>query len=143
MAEAISSVNPCCEARTDEDRVVILDLISRTEENTSVRSLQGIKGIIQSLWVQDDLADFQVVLSKLKQHSLVPGPARCQQRVELKVVAVPENRTYVPIFKLITYTDLRKLRPIRSRREILSPHLTFWGPKSFHLVKNIANPWPS
>jgi hypothetical protein len=41
------------EARTDEDRMVILDLISRTEENTSVRSLQGMKG----LWAQDDLAE--------------------------------------------------------------------------------------
>ena len=46
-----------CEARTDEDRMVVLDLISRTEENTSVRSLRGMKGIIQSLWAQDDLAE--------------------------------------------------------------------------------------
>jgi hypothetical protein len=36
---------------------VVLDLISRTEENTSVRSLRGMKGIIQSLWAQDDLAE--------------------------------------------------------------------------------------
>jgi len=46
-----------CEARTDEERLVILDLISRTEENTSVRSLGSMKGILQSLWAQDDLAE--------------------------------------------------------------------------------------
>jgi hypothetical protein len=46
-----------CEARTDEERMVILDLISRTEENTSVRNLRGMQGIIQSLWAQDDLAE--------------------------------------------------------------------------------------
>jgi hypothetical protein len=49
-----------CEARTDEERMVILDLISRTEENTSVRNLRGMQGIIQSLWAQDDLAEQDV-----------------------------------------------------------------------------------
>jgi Fungal specific transcription factor domain len=46
-----------CEARSDEHRMVVLDLISRTEESTHVRSLQNLKGIIQSLWAQDDLAE--------------------------------------------------------------------------------------
>jgi hypothetical protein len=76
-------------------------------------------------WLAKMNSLFQVVLLKSKQRSLVPGPAQCQQRVELKVVAVPESRTYVPTLKLITYTNLRKLRPIQSQREMLSPHLTF------------------
>jgi len=45
------------EARTDEDRMVVLDLISRSEEDTSVRSLRSMKRVIQSLWAQDDLAE--------------------------------------------------------------------------------------
>lgn len=44
------------EARTDEDRIVVLDLISRTEKNSSARSLRSIKNTLQSLWAQDDLA---------------------------------------------------------------------------------------
>ncbi len=39
-----------CEARADEDRIVVLDLISRTEENTNTRNLRGMKDILQSLW---------------------------------------------------------------------------------------------
>lgn len=46
-----------CEARSDEDRIVVLDLISRTENSNSVRSLQSMKGTIESLWAQDDLWD--------------------------------------------------------------------------------------
>ncbi|KUJ23302.1 uncharacterized protein LY89DRAFT_680072 [Mollisia scopiformis] len=45
------------EARTDEDRLIVLDLISRTEENRSLRCLRGMKETIQSLWAQDDLAE--------------------------------------------------------------------------------------
>lgn len=46
-----------CEARGDEERLIVLDLISRTEQKSSVRSLESVKGLIQSLWAQDDLAD--------------------------------------------------------------------------------------
>ena len=46
-----------CEARNDEQRITILDLIARTEKNTPVRNLNLIKSIIRSIWVQDDLAD--------------------------------------------------------------------------------------
>ena len=49
-----------CEARTDEERMVVLDLIARTEEHTSVRSLESVKSIIQSLWAQDDLAEREI-----------------------------------------------------------------------------------
>jgi len=46
-----------CEARTDEERMAVLDLISRTDDHTGVCSLQRIKRIIQSLWAQDDLTE--------------------------------------------------------------------------------------
>lgn len=46
-----------CEARADNNRMVILNLISRTEEASGGRSLDSLKVIIQSLWAQDDLAE--------------------------------------------------------------------------------------
>jgi len=45
-----------CEATTEHDRIVVLDLISRTEKYSYTRSLQHMKAIIQSLWAQDDLS---------------------------------------------------------------------------------------
>ncbi|KAK1143773.1 hypothetical protein N8T08_006174 [Aspergillus melleus] len=49
-----------CEARTDEERVRILDLIERTEESTSSRSSFLVKTLITSIWVQNDLAGGQL-----------------------------------------------------------------------------------
>ncbi|KAH8431020.1 uncharacterized protein LDX57_008681 [Aspergillus melleus] len=49
-----------CEARTDEERIRILDLIDRTEGSTSSRSLFLVKTLIKSIWVQDDLAGGQL-----------------------------------------------------------------------------------
>jgi hypothetical protein len=46
-----------CEARTDEQRLTVLDLISRTEKRSSSRSLNHIKILVQALWAQDDLAE--------------------------------------------------------------------------------------
>ncbi|KAF2264811.1 hypothetical protein CC78DRAFT_494590 [Lojkania enalia] len=46
-----------CEARTDSQRTIILDLISRTEKKVSSRSLSQVKMLIQAMWAQDDLAD--------------------------------------------------------------------------------------
>jgi hypothetical protein len=46
-----------CEARTDEQRSIILELISRTEPASYSKNLQYVAQIIQSIWVQDDLAD--------------------------------------------------------------------------------------
>ena len=45
-----------CEARTDEQRAVVLDVISRTQMSSS-RSLKYCKRILQSVWAQDDLAN--------------------------------------------------------------------------------------
>lgn len=49
-----------CEARTDEQRTVILDLIARTEKKSSSRSLNHIRILILALWAQDDLADREI-----------------------------------------------------------------------------------
>jgi hypothetical protein len=46
-----------CEARTDEQRMNILELISRTEQVPMSKNLQSVTQIILSVWVQDDLAD--------------------------------------------------------------------------------------
>ncbi|KAF2819389.1 hypothetical protein CC86DRAFT_431983 [Ophiobolus disseminans] len=46
-----------CEARTDEQRAVILDVISRTEKMSSSRSFNYCKRILQAVWAQDDLRE--------------------------------------------------------------------------------------
>ncbi|ROV97201.1 hypothetical protein VPNG_08835 [Cytospora leucostoma] len=46
-----------CEARTDEDRTVVLDLIARTEKQHSSRSFDQVKILMKAVWAQDDLAD--------------------------------------------------------------------------------------
>ncbi|KAK1979392.1 fungal-specific transcription factor domain-containing protein [Colletotrichum cereale] len=44
-----------CEARTDERRAAIIGLIDRTERGARTRSLKGLRDLIQSIWVQQDL----------------------------------------------------------------------------------------
>ncbi|KAL3465892.1 hypothetical protein BJX64DRAFT_252132 [Aspergillus heterothallicus] len=45
-----------CEARTDEQRCVVLDLIERTERSASSRSTFIVNALVNRVWVQDDLA---------------------------------------------------------------------------------------
>lgn len=49
-----------CEARSDHQRAVILDLISRSEKSVSSRSFNYVRLLLQALWAQDDLADADV-----------------------------------------------------------------------------------
>ncbi|KAJ5356441.1 hypothetical protein N7517_011050 [Penicillium concentricum] len=49
-----------CEARTDGERCIVLDLISRTEKRDSSRSLFLTKKLIQAIWVQDDLSHGEI-----------------------------------------------------------------------------------
>lgn len=44
-----------CEARTDEQRMRILEHIERAMKTSSSRSLHGLRDILQRIWVQDDL----------------------------------------------------------------------------------------
>jgi hypothetical protein len=44
------------EATTDDQRSALFDLISKTENSMPLRSLSFIRLMIQSVWVQDDLA---------------------------------------------------------------------------------------
>ena len=46
-----------CEARTDQQRAIVLDLIARTEKGTSSRPIIQVKILIHAMWAQDDLAD--------------------------------------------------------------------------------------
>ena len=48
-----------CEARTDDQRAIILDLISRTEGNTASRSFGHTKLLLEAIWAQDDLIEGQ------------------------------------------------------------------------------------
>jgi hypothetical protein len=50
-----------CEARNDWEKIAILGLISRTEQNSRTRSLGNIKSLLQSLWAQEDLAQHGLV----------------------------------------------------------------------------------
>lgn len=45
-----------CEARTDEQRMRILEHIERAMKTSNLRSLHGLQNILQQIWVQDDLA---------------------------------------------------------------------------------------
>ncbi|KAL5042601.1 hypothetical protein BDW71DRAFT_144495 [Aspergillus fruticulosus] len=45
-----------CEARTDEERCTVLELIDRTEKTASSRSVVILRALIKAVWVQDDLA---------------------------------------------------------------------------------------
>ncbi|KAI0127358.1 fungal-specific transcription factor domain-containing protein [Xylariales sp. AK1849] len=44
-----------CEARTDERRWVIMEIIEQTAKSPSSRSLEGVRRMVQAVWVQDDL----------------------------------------------------------------------------------------
>jgi hypothetical protein len=46
-----------CESRTDEQRAIVLDVISRTEKMSSSRSFNHCRGLLQAVWAQDDLAE--------------------------------------------------------------------------------------
>ena len=65
-----------CEARTDEQRAVALDVISRTEKMRSSRCLNYCKSILQAVWAQDDLADgnnvsYREKLTTVMSHCLI------------------------------------------------------------------------
>ncbi|KAI1426169.1 fungal-specific transcription factor domain-containing protein [Xylaria sp. FL1777] len=49
-----------CEARTDSQRVTVLDLIARTGQHHASRSLEQIKILIEAIWVQEDLANGEI-----------------------------------------------------------------------------------
>ncbi|KAG6359404.1 hypothetical protein INS49_012925 [Diaporthe citri] len=49
-----------CEARTDDQRAIILDLISRTEKRVTSRSFNHVTVLLHALWAQDDLADSEL-----------------------------------------------------------------------------------
>jgi hypothetical protein len=44
-----------CEARTDDRRMAILDVIEETTAVSRSRSLGGVQRMVQAIWVQDDL----------------------------------------------------------------------------------------
>ena len=45
-----------CEARTDEQRAIVLDVISRTEAMSLSRSFNYCRRILEAVWAQDDLS---------------------------------------------------------------------------------------
>lgn len=49
------------EARTDEQRAIVLDIISRTEKMSSSRSFTHCKSLLLAAWAQDDLATWDAI----------------------------------------------------------------------------------
>ncbi|KAG8168375.1 hypothetical protein KVR01_001124 [Diaporthe batatas] len=49
-----------CEARTDGQRKIIMDLILRTEKRVTSRSFNHVTALLHAVWAQDDLADVQI-----------------------------------------------------------------------------------
>lgn len=61
-----------CEARTDERRSAILNLLDRTQRNARIRGVEGLRHTIQSIWVQQDLhADSDLLVNYLGMMSAV------------------------------------------------------------------------
>lgn len=63
LLDSLETFNPTfplliigCEARTDEQRIRILEYIEKEMKTSSLRSLHGLQNILQQIWVQDDLA---------------------------------------------------------------------------------------
>ncbi|RSL59557.1 hypothetical protein CEP54_007225 [Fusarium duplospermum] len=55
-----------CEARRDDQRVAILNLVERTQRDSRIRTVRGVMDAIQSIWVQQDLhADGDVLVNYL------------------------------------------------------------------------------
>ena len=46
-----------CEARSDEERAVILDIMTRTEKEVPSRTFNYCSGLVQAMWSQDDLSE--------------------------------------------------------------------------------------
>jgi hypothetical protein len=44
-----------CEAQSDEQRAVVLEVIARTEKGDSSRSLKLVRVLLQAIWAQDEL----------------------------------------------------------------------------------------
>ena len=44
-----------CEARTDEQRAVIMSLIGRADVRLKQRNMEWVRSVIQAVWVQMDL----------------------------------------------------------------------------------------
>lgn len=67
-----------CEARTDDQRAIILDIISRTEKKVTSRSFNHVTVLLHALWSQDDLADRELnywnkLTSIISHCSIVPS----------------------------------------------------------------------
>lgn len=56
-----------CEARKDEQRAAILELIEKNQRRSHKRSMTGLRAEIQSIWVQQDLhEDGEQVMNYLR-----------------------------------------------------------------------------
>lgn len=44
-----------CEAHRDDQRLAIINLIERTQRDTRIRSIEGVRNTVRSIWAQQDL----------------------------------------------------------------------------------------
>ncbi|KAI2628136.1 fungal-specific transcription factor domain-containing protein [Hypomontagnella submonticulosa] len=66
-----------CEARTDTQRVTVLDLMDRTEKIVASRSFNYVRILMEGIWTQDDLANGDInygdkLSSVFKRCSILP-----------------------------------------------------------------------
>ncbi|EQB48739.1 hypothetical protein CGLO_12003 [Colletotrichum gloeosporioides Cg-14] len=55
-----------CEAHRDDQRLVIVNLIERTQRDTRIRSIEGVRNTVRSIWAQQDLhKDDEVLMDYL------------------------------------------------------------------------------
>ncbi|RDW56538.1 hypothetical protein BP6252_14109 [Coleophoma cylindrospora] len=65
------------EARTDEQRIMILDLIRRAEENPYRRNLDCLRRSLRALWIQEDLvSDLEFVPKYMDRLNAIMSQAR-------------------------------------------------------------------
>jgi hypothetical protein len=48
-----------CEARTNTDRALVLDIFAKSQSMTNIRDLGAIRKMVEAAWVQDDLHEEQ------------------------------------------------------------------------------------
>ncbi|KAF3801375.1 hypothetical protein GCG54_00005531 [Colletotrichum gloeosporioides] len=55
-----------CEAHRDDQRLAIVNLIERTQRDTRIRSIEGVRNTVRSIWAQQDLhKDDEVLMDYL------------------------------------------------------------------------------
>jgi hypothetical protein len=61
------------EAQSDEQRITFIDLLSRSKTIPSPNPLDKVRGVVEAIWAQHDLADNQLDYMKLLRGAISPA----------------------------------------------------------------------